>query len=529
MGGLAPGTGLYNGNIVGMKWGINDETIRGYQFSYDDLNRLIQGNYAEGSGLDIHAGYNTEIITEYDDNGNIQGLQRKYNNTLVDGLTYTYNTNSNQINYITDSGSSTSEIEDYPGNSTNYTYDSNGNMTYDGAKNIDIEYFLTLNLPQELDFGNNNKIFYHYTTSGIKLVKHTIPYSGTPSTINYIGNIVYEGSTLSYIITDEGRLVPFGTGSDRIFKYEYNLKDHLGDNRVLFMGTNLGGAIDIVQTSSYYPFGLVMSKTEGNTSSNYQKNKYLYNSKELQDDVLNGSSLNWYDYGARFYDPQVGRWTTIDPLSEINKRWSPYRFAYDNPLRYFDPDGMLESTHTDEKGNIVAVYDDGDKGVYKHKGNSKQAKKEVEKNYSKSNTSAGGKKIGNTPRVNTFLDEKGTPLTGTNVFSMKAGELYNKSSDPKDQKQYFSDWLDMVEYSAPEFSKDKYEVLRTYKANTGIDKFYYSEPIRIFNAFGTSIMDFFMKIGSQSHGPYNTPSDLLNDGLLILESEKQKDKTKYQK
>jgi RHS repeat-associated protein len=71
-------------------------------------------------------------------------------------------------------------------------------------------------------------------------------------------------------------------------------------------------------------------------------NKYLYNGKELQDDNLGGTKLDWYDFEARMYDPQLGRFHVIDPKAKMNPGWTPYRFAFNNPLRFVDPDGMTE-------------------------------------------------------------------------------------------------------------------------------------------------------------------------------------------
>jgi RHS repeat-associated protein len=110
---------------------------------------------------------------------------------------------------------------------------------------------------------------------------------------------------------------------------QYTLTDHLGNTRVMFADTNNNGSPEIVEESHYYAFGM---RIEGLSTTN-PDNKFTYNGKELEDD----HGLNWYHYGARFYDAQIGRWHVVDLVDEFH---SSYLFVANNPIRNRDPNGL---------------------------------------------------------------------------------------------------------------------------------------------------------------------------------------------
>ncbi len=320
----------YNGNIAQQLWGYAATTNSTFNYAYDALNRLKSGA-STGTVM-------SEVLT-YDDMGNIRTLVRD-NGTAI---TYNYN-NTNKSN----------RLESLSGGVTgSFTYDLNGNATKDRT-GMTLSYNY-LNLPKTVT-GTGKSIAYTYDALGAKLNrKSTI--GGITTEQDYIGGIEYSKASganpvIERIATEDGFLL----NSSGTYSYYYNLTDHLGNVRVVMKkdGTPTAPIAAVMQKQDYYPFGKTKSIA---TSIN---NKYLYNGKEMQSD-LNGGTHSFgssyalegqLDYGARFYDAEIGRWNVVDPLAERMRRYSPYNYAYNNPIRFIDPDGMAP-IERDKDGNIV--------------------------------------------------------------------------------------------------------------------------------------------------------------------------------
>ena len=123
------------------------------------------------------------------------------------------------------------------------------------------------------------------------------------------------------------------------------------------------------QHAFYYPIGMTMYQ------HNYygplsEQNKMLYNSKELQDDIIAGINFDWYDYGARFYDPQIGRWHSVDPHAENYLPVSPYAYVGNNSIVRIDPDGRDWYIVNEEGYVILYKPTDGTHRLYAGTGDS---------------------------------------------------------------------------------------------------------------------------------------------------------------
>ena len=357
------GTEKYNGNIAQISWVTNyansDKLLRNYSYTYDGLNRLKKAEHlAQGATTTSEKDYYNENLS-YDVNGNIASLQRfskpySGNTALqIDDLSYTYT--GNQVTNISDAKLNYSG---YPGGGNTISYDANGNMTNMLDKNISQINYNFLNLPN-LIIQDGKNINYTYRADGVKIKKNYEYYTEyfdfwmgdfnwylTSDITEYLDGFQYllkdyTSKIYSYYnpynyipYTSASHVLQFVPTAEGYFDfiknaYIYNYVDHLGNVRLSYY-KNSAGVLTVLEESNYYPFGL---KHEGyNNLAGNPSYQYKYNGKELQETGM-------YDYGARMYMPDMGRWGVVDPLAEKYPSWSPYNYSFNNPIVFIDPDG----------------------------------------------------------------------------------------------------------------------------------------------------------------------------------------------
>ena len=194
-------------------------------------------------------------------------------------------------------------------------------------------------MPTKITYSSGKSAAYIYDATGRKLqTSYKASASATAVPTDYCGNMIYENGVLKQVLVDGGYMTVTGTPF-----YFYYLKDHLGSNRVV-----VSPAGTATQINHYYPFGGLFGESTGGTSQ-----RFKYNGKEF--DRTHG--LDWYDYGARHMSPDVGRFTTIDPMAENYYSISPYAYCGNNPMKYIDPNGM-DWIHANYNGEQFVYFDD---------------------------------------------------------------------------------------------------------------------------------------------------------------------------
>lgn len=332
-------TALFNGNISETSWNTlnTDTSTRGYSYKYDALNRILSATGTPNTNYNV-------LGIQYDKNGNIKNLTRNgwQNSTIftdMDKLVYTYD-NGNKLIKVLDNGNDNYGFKDDKDASIEYTYDANGNMTKDDNKGITNITYNHLNLPVNVTLAGGT-INYTYDAAGNKLRK-----VANSTTTEYAGNYKYVNGTLEFFNHAEGYVQKDGSS----FSYVYQYKDHLGNVRLSYMDNNNDGIItpstEIIQEKNYYPFGLRQIGYNGATSSigNDLAQKWGYNGKEYQDDLVGGKNLNWHDFGARNYNPALGRWMNLDPKAEAYYPVTPYQYVLNNPIVHVDHNGQWTVT-----------------------------------------------------------------------------------------------------------------------------------------------------------------------------------------
>lgn len=264
----------------------------------------------------------------YSKNGNITTLNRNDDLGVKTQQSYSYsNPSNNRLTGVTWTNLSTSVSESHL-----YPYDQTGNLLTDTRNGVTaIDYISYSDLPQAIMNGGGLKS-YRYDNAGQRSVK----INSLTDVEFYIDDVIIQlnGEVKSYQ-TKEGFVAASNDGVNITTDYFYNLKDWLGTNRTVLDAT---GAIQ--NASDHYPFGLHMPGRHYVNES--EGDRYQFTGHQFDGETN-------YDYhGARYYNRELGRYMSVDQLAVNAPGWSPYRYCFDNPIMYIDPNGRFE-TRTEAK------------------------------------------------------------------------------------------------------------------------------------------------------------------------------------
>ena len=200
-----------------------------------------------------------------------------------------------------------------------------------------------------------NTLTYSYLSDG---TKHSVKKSDGSSVV-YRGSFVYDVSASGVVVLEsvgipEGRVYCSDTPDERNWEC-WDIKDYLGNVRAVVRSDN-GSPIEI---SDYLPYGTRLE--EYNPPYQVGNNRWHYAGKELQD--FGGyDEANLIDFGARYYSPGIGRWTTLDPKAWNYTSTSPYNYCNNNPVNFVDPDG--EAVYYSYSGDFITSDNIDDNKIF---------------------------------------------------------------------------------------------------------------------------------------------------------------------
>lgn len=390
----------YNGNISEVDWIslnypgeiVSTATYNNrYGYVYDGLNRLKAGFYQHSSRP--AKGEFNEIVEEYDMNGNIGKLKRFAHKAKsstpakIDDLVYYYD--GNQLTSIIDNPIGLPNPAGYEGGGATIKYDSNGNMIVMPDKGITNIAYNFLDLPSTVD-QRGNSTQYTYRADGVKLKRKFTLNNAVGSTItttDYLEGFHYSEASnplLNRALDEKDDVTQSirTAGEEEVFvdeygeanrialpndpplasiglmffptaegfydfrrkQYIYQYKDQVGNTRLSYWVHPDENILKVLDRNDYYPFGMNISQLSEFSATTSPLN-YKFGGKELQESGM-------YDFGARTYMPDVGRWMSIDPLAELSPDLTPFRFAFNNPISFTDPTGMYEDDYDDFAGHF---------------------------------------------------------------------------------------------------------------------------------------------------------------------------------